>query len=454
MASMAHAQHVVVLIASTLLAAPAFAQAPVEPPANEDLAAPLPEATEVGGESGAEVSETPPPPAEAPPPAAEVAGQEAPAEATETQEESEEEEEEAPPYTIGGWVEAYYAYNFNDPSNGITDLRGFDNRHNSFNLSNVALDGQWDWEGVNGRITLQWGSTPATYYLAETNGPNLGTGVGAQSLALWQFIQQAYVGYRIPVGNGLNVQAGLFLSPIGAEGMNVKDNWFYSRSNLFYGFPFYHTAIKVTYPVTDELTVDAMVMNGWNTVLDNNDGKTIHVHAGYTVPDLLSVNLQYLTGPERPRGAPEGQGFRHVFDLNGTITPTAWLGLQGQITGGFEPNDFGTHGYFAGALAARALVIEWLALAVRGDFFWEKVASNAMGSSSAIFWPVEWVSSVTGAIELIPHEHVSLRLEYRHDQAAGDAYFRGAVMGDGVTTPFVRNAQSQDTLTLGAVAWF
>ena len=47
-----------------------------------------------------------------------------------------------PPYTIGGWAEVYYAFNFNEPSNGITDLRGFDNRHNSFNLSNVVLDAQ------------------------------------------------------------------------------------------------------------------------------------------------------------------------------------------------------------------------------------------------------------------------------------------------------------------------
>jgi hypothetical protein len=367
----------------------------------------------------------------------------------------EEADEEAPPYTLGGWVEAYYQWNFNDPSNGITDLRGFDNRHNSFNLSNVALDAQWDVEGVNGRVTLQWGSTPTTYYLAETNAPNGGTGVGAQNASLWQFIQQAYAGYRIDVGNGLNVQAGLFLSPIGAEGMNVKDNWFYSRSNLFYGFPFYHTGVKVTYPINDELTVDAMFFNGWNTVLDNNDGKSVHVHAGYTIPDVLSANLQYMTGPERPRGAPEGPGFRHLFDLNGTITPTDWLGIQAQFTGGFEPNRFGTHGFFGGGLAVRVQPIDLVAFGLRGDFFWEDVATNAAGvSSSAIFWPVEWVSSVTGVVELRPHDNVSFRLEYRHDQAAGDAYFRGDVQGDGVTMPFVRDAESQDTLTLGAAAWF
>lgn len=356
---------------------------------------------------------------------------------------------------IGAWVEAYYAFNFNEPANGITDLRGFDNRHNSFNLSNVAIDAQWDWEGVHGRVTLQWGSTPATYYLAETSGPTLGSGVGAQSVSLWQFVQQAFVGYRVPVGSGLSVDAGLFLSPIGAEGVNVRDGWFYSRSNLFYGFPFYHTGVRVSYPLTGELTASVMVMNGWNTVLDNNDEKTLHAQLAWTIPGIVVANLQYMTGVERPRDAPERvpggtAPWRHTFDLNATITPTEWLGLQGQVTGGLEPNAFGTSGYLAGALAVRVVPNEWLALSARGDFFWEQVPAGA----TSIFWPVEWVSSATGSVELRPHSTVSLRIEYRHDHASGDAYYQGAVATDPVSGNFVRNARWQDTLTLGATAWF
>lgn len=355
-------------------------------------------------------------------------------------------------FTLGAWVEAYYAWNFNEPGNGITDLRGFDNRHDSFNLSNVAIDARWDAEGVNGRITLQWGSTPATYYLAETAAPSLGTGVGAQSISLWQFVQQAYAGYRVPIGDGLNVLAGLFLSPCGAEGMNVKDNWFYSRSNLFYGFPFYHTGLRVSYPVTPQLTVIGWVVNGWNTVLDNNDEKSVMLQATLST-DVVSGSLMYMTGVERPRGAPEGRAWRHLVDLNATATLTEWLAVQGQVTGMVEPNDLGTSGAFAGALALRARIVEWLYVAARGDFFWESVASSGAGTASAIFWPTEWVGSTTATIELRPHERVSFRIEYRHDHAAGPAYFRGAVAGDGATTPFVRNTRYQDTLTFGAAAW-
>ncbi len=374
------------------------------------------------------------------------------------------EEEDAPaPFTIGGWVEAYYAFNFNNPENGITDLRGFDNRHHSFNLSNVAIDAHWDYEGANGRITLQWGSTPATYYLAETNGRVAGTGVGAQSIELWQYVQQAYAGYRFDVGGGLNVQAGLFLSPIGAEGMSVKDNWFYSRSNLFYGFPFYHTGVRVAYAASDSLTLHGWLINGWNTVLDNNREKSVLATASLKLGSL-SANLSYLGGVERSEGAPEGEPWRHLLDLNGTFTPTDVLALQAQLTGGFEPNDFGTSAYFATALAVRVAPSDWLALSARGDVFYEKVAEDDDGRASAIFWPVEWVSSATLSVELKPHAQTSFRIEYRHDQASSSgcdgsatqtcAYFRGNVEGDGVMTPFVRDASSQDTITLGATAWF
>jgi hypothetical protein len=48
-----------------------------------------------------------------------------------------------------------------------TNLRGFDNRHNAFTISNVALDATWDYQHIVSRVTLQIGHTPRTYCLAE-----------------------------------------------------------------------------------------------------------------------------------------------------------------------------------------------------------------------------------------------------------------------------------------------
>ena len=65
-----------------------------------------------------------------------------------------------------------------------------------------------------------------------------------------------------------------------------------------------------------------------------------------------------------------------------------------------------------------------------------------------------WVASGTLTLDARPHERISFRLEYRHDQAAGDMYFGGDVQGDGTTTPFAPNRRAQDTVTAGVTAWF
>src|SRR5262249_46316396 len=70
-----------------------------------------------------------------------------------------------------GYVEAFYQWNFNVPSNGLTNYRGFDNRHDSFTLSNVALGATMEYGELTSRIVLQIGHTPNTYYLGEPVSP-------------------------------------------------------------------------------------------------------------------------------------------------------------------------------------------------------------------------------------------------------------------------------------------
>jgi hypothetical protein len=357
-----------------------------------------------------------------------------------------------PPFTVGAYAEAVYQWNFNDPSNGITNYRGFDNRHNTFTLSNVALEGSWDYEGLVGKVALQIGSTPSTYYASETVAPGT-SGANGSDLELWKYIQQAYVGYRFPFGGGLTTTAGLFLSPIGPESMAVRDNWNWSRSNLFFGLPFYHTGVKASYALSDAWAIALAGYNGWNTVLDNNDEKSISAQLTFTRPDVV-LSVLFFTGVERPPEAPEGRAWRHQLDSHITWHATSWLSLLAHINGGVEPNEFGTSGWIAGALYGRVRMLEELLAAVRFDAFYERVAEGAAGRASPIFWPAPWVSSATATLDFRPHERVSFRLEYRHDQAGAEMFFGGDVSGDGTTEPFVPNRRAQDTLSLGATSWF
>jgi len=355
-----------------------------------------------------------------------------------------------------GYIEALYAYNFNRPSNGITNYRGFDNRHNTFTLSNVALGANAEIGPVTARLILQYGSTPSTYYASEPGLPG-SAGANASGPELWRYVQEANLGWKAPVGRGLLLQIGLVPSPIGYEVFAVKDNWNWSRSNLFFGLPYYHTGIRATYEWTDALSTTVSVFNGWNSVVDNNEPKSVQASVTYKIPDKVLVQALYFGGIERPTNAPEGPYWRHHFDLFGQYDATKWLSFTGQADYGFEKNRMGTASWWAGAAYARVRPIERVYLAIRGDRFTEHLATDGPGrTSSPLFWGgVEWVSSLTATLEVRPIDHLSVRLEYRHDAAQAPLYYGQNVVGDGsATAPYVPNARTQDTMLLGATAWF
>jgi Putative beta-barrel porin-2, OmpL-like. bbp2 len=345
-------------------------------------------------------------------------------------------------FSLGAYAEVFYQWNFNRPANGITAFRGFDNRHNTFTVSNVALDAAWDWKDIVGRLTLQVGHTPNTYYLSEPSEAPAG-GVSGTGPSLWKFIQQAYVGYRIPVGRGLLLQAGIFLSPIGPEGMAVRDNWNWSRSNLFFGLPFYHTGIRLSYELSSRWTLTLAGYNGWNSVVDGNDEKSLSAHATYTIKDTLALSFLYFSGVERPRFAPEGRAWRHLFDAHATWQAHCRVQVMMHASGGFEPNAFGVSAWGGGALYGRFELHRVLSFALRQDLLYEHRAQNTIGSAASIFFPSTWVASSTATLEVKPVSRVSLRVEFRHDEAAAPIYFRMSGL-----------ATRQDTLTGGITTWF
>jgi len=355
--------------------------------------------------------------------------------------------------TPTGYVETYYQWNFDEPSNGITNYRGFDNRHDSVTLENVALGASWRIDRVDSKLLLQVGSTPATYYSGEPSLPGA-AGANASDASLWRFVQEAHVGWHAPTPNDLFFEMGLFASPIGPEVLAINQDWNWSRSNMFFALPFYHTGLRATYAVTDELSTTLAAYDGWNSVVDDNQEKSVSGSLAYKVANRINAQVLYFGGIERPAGAPEGPYWRHDFDAYVEVDPADEVNLMAHANAGLEPNRLGTSAWYAGALYARLEPLRWLWIAARGDYFREHVPPGA----TPIFWPMgtSWVTSGTLTVDFRPTpDNLSVRLEYRHDRADAPIYFRGAVAGTGAAgDPYVPNARSQDTLTLGATAWF
>lgn len=354
--------------------------------------------------------------------------------------------------TLSGYVEAVLSFNFELPWNDVTAYRAFDNRHNTFTISNTVLDAAWSLSRVSGRLALQVGHTPETYYLAEPERRAVAGG-DATSASVWKYLQQAYVGWNAPVGRGLLLEAGLFLSPIGPEGMAVKDQWNWSRSNLFFGLPFYHTGLRATYPLSDRTTATLAVFNGWNSVTDNNDEYSLMAQVTYNLPSRLTVSGLYLGGVERPPGAPEGRAWRHLADLWATWHASRVISLIAHANAGVEVNTFGTSAWGAGAAYVRARASAWLSLSARQDVFYEAAPTGA----TPLFWLLAdghgWVASSTVTADARPHENVSMRLELRVDRSENPMYFTRTQSLDAAGAA-VPTARTQRTITLGMTTWF
>lgn len=361
-----------------------------------------------------------------------------------------DQEPTAPTITIAGYVEGFYQLHLQNPSNRITNLRGFDNRSRTFTLSNVVLDAKAETGPVTTRVILQVGHTGSTYYLAEPASRGTGS-VNASGTELWKYLQAANITAKLP--SDWVLEAGLFASPIGPEVFAVKDNFSWSRSNLFFGLPFYHTGAMLSHPLGGGWTGKLHVYNGWNTVVDNNGTPSVAASAAYT-GGKTTAQLLYFGGIERPSGAPEGQAWRNLFDVIVQHAVTDELTLIAHADAGLEPNAVGTSSWIAGAAYAKYAIDEAVYVAVRGDYFYEKVADDGTTTASAIFWPTRWVSSGTATLGYQPADNVSLRFEYRHDHAASDAFFGGTVATDPMSMAFVPNRHMQDTALVGVTAWF
>lgn len=355
-------------------------------------------------------------------------------------------------FTAGGYVEVYYSYNFNNPSNGITNLRAFDNRHNAITLQNLVADLGWEYDSVYAAGAIQFGQVGETYYGVSEPALRGSSGASPGGAEVFKHIQKASVGWRAT--KALRLEAGLFLSPLGPDSMPTNENWAWSHTNLFFGLPFYHSGVRAGYELSKQHSVRFGVYNGWNNALDNNAEKSVALEYTFTPSDNVTFAAQYFGGVERPTGALEGRAWRHLIDASVKVRVTPSLELLADVDAGVEPNRFGTSGWLAGILAARVQATNWLYFAGRQTMFAEKRAKMGLDLAAPIAIPVEWMASSTATIDVRPVPHLSAKLEYRHDAAEASIFYRGVVTGDGDASPFVANARSQDTLTLGLTAWF
>lgn len=170
---------------------------------------------------------------------------------------------------IGGWANAGVTYNAASPTNGFNGPVTFGDRSAEFQLNQLNIFAQravtaegdaWDFGGrfdamfgTDSIFTQAYG-TPATDFNsgATKNRGNWDLNLlGSDSNRFYDIaLPQAYVEAYAPIGNGLNIKAGHFYTPIGYETVPAPDNFFYTHAyTMQYGEPFTHTGVMGNYTI-------------------------------------------------------------------------------------------------------------------------------------------------------------------------------------------------------------
>jgi hypothetical protein len=229
---------------------------------------------------------------------------------------------------FGVGLEGYYQYNWNRPYDRVNLLRAYDTRANVFGIqqASIVIESAPDTAAgrrYGARVDLQFGQATETVQGGAANEPRPD---------VYRHVWQAYGTYVFPVGRGLQTDFGKFASNLGYETNYAKDNNQFSRAYLFNFLPFYHSGLRVSLPVSDEVTLMYMLTNGIQQTEDFNDFKSSHVTAIVKPTDNVAWTVNYYFGQEQPDGgAPEGpDGFFRVFDtyVAYTATPELSFGLD------------------------------------------------------------------------------------------------------------------------------
>lgn len=132
-------------------------------------------------------------------------------------------------------------------------------------------------------------------------------------------INQAYVDLAIPVGTGLRVRLGKFVTLLGYETINPTSNSFFSHSFLFtYAIPLTQTGVMTEYKINADWQLDAGVTRGWNQSLRDNNGAADFLGTVTWTPqesDFLKKLNVAVSLSEGPQSTHDNHDYWTVLDV-------------------------------------------------------------------------------------------------------------------------------------------
>jgi hypothetical protein len=372
---------------------------------------------------------------------------------------------------LTGLADVYYGYNANNPpgSNGTypggTLTEPFTYRNNRFglNLIELQLDKPVDKTTPLGfRVAVGFGDT-----MNAINGASNTSGDGTNSAT--QYLKEGYLSYMAPIGKGLQLDFGKFVTPAGVEVIETNQNWNYTRGLLFYyAVPYYHFGARAKYTFNSKWSITGLATNGWNNVSASNSGKTGGFSLAWNATKKVTLTETYLVGPRDLAGVGDNGSWNNLSDTVLAYNPTAKLSLQGEFDYDHQGLDHKLQTFYSTSQTGAdytgfAVYVKYAfgpKVAVAGRYeYLNDHDGLALGANGGLFtatipttinpFPTSHLfhdhpQEFTATLERKFAGHLISRLEYRYDDSNKNIFVSG---GKGPSS-FVGN---QNTVDLGLV---
>ena len=359
--------------------------------------------------------------------------------------------------SFSGYLEGSYTQNFNNPSNGINQLRIFDVNANEFrpNVAKFVLDREADANGT--------GWDRAGFHVKFNAGKD-SKFIGGINISPYADFQEFYVQYVLPVGTGLDIKAGRINTLIGFEGLESPENPNYSRSWLFgLGQPFTTFGVRASYKFSKQVSFSIGGINSITSATSDSTNKLMVESALVLTPtERFKATFYGLFGP-RAGQTPKSDGNRLLSGavLSYRLTEKASLVLEAyyanqerasQLSRGGNARWDGVAGY-----VIYDMTEQW-GVRFRSEIFEDAggfVSCNGTASfpkANVCFGATphrtsrdvaQTIWETTGTLQYRPIASLLTRLEYRYDKSNQNVFQLGN-----------RATSYQPTLTLDVVYFF
>jgi hypothetical protein len=178
-----------------------------------------------------------------------------------------------------------YTYDFNKPVDNSIGGSSEIFRSNEIQLEQLGVGGDFHYDNVRARLMTQFGMYSET---TPRNDPSPAKGQWDLDTS-YRYLAEAYGGYHINALNGINIDAGIFMSYIGLFSYYNFDNWAYQPSYVSSNTPWFFNGLRVQIFPTPHLKIEPWIINGWQSYGSANSRKGLGGQIKYTPYSWMNI---------------------------------------------------------------------------------------------------------------------------------------------------------------------